>query len=203
MRHLSFWILNCLLGWTALQAADASLSEANCRPKLVDLLLKDEPVPFESIFAFVYNNNAGRKNNIRDATNGYRTSNLRNTNGYRTSNPVTFNSKGPFAKIIYDGATGELVIPLTGHYEITYSIASASSNFRANISIKSMAIAVNGKKIAKSEQFLSLDDVTTATIALPLAKGDRVSLVLPNASNPLLSLNGQVGNSASLFIKKL
>jgi hypothetical protein len=185
MRRLFFWMLTCLLGWTSLQANDASM-EASCRPELIDLILKDAPAPFEPIFAFVYSNNVDQSVNL-------------GTYGYHTSNPIIFNSKGPTAKITYDAATGELIIPLAGQYEITYSV----NPFLATT--KWMALAVNGKLVPKSEQPLILRGITTATIALSLVKGDRVSLSLPDTARPGLNLilNGRVGNSASLLIKKL
>jgi hypothetical protein len=179
-------MLTCLLGWTALQATDASSQEASCRPEFIDQLLKDAPVPYEPIFAFVYSSSANRTVDL-------------GTYGYRTTSPITFNAREATAKIVYDAATGELIIPLAGQYQITYSV----NPFLATT--KWMALAINGKEISKSRQPLVLRGITTATIALPLVKGDRVSLLLPDTARPGLNLklNGRVGNSASLFIKKL
>jgi hypothetical protein len=174
-------MLTCLLGWTTLQATDASIKEAHCRGR-PQIDLEDDLVAYEPIFAFVYNNNAPERINM-------------GTSGYRVKSPIIFNSTGAAAKIMYDSATGELVIPHTGNYEVTYS-ANATFNTRR------MVLAINGKELSKSEQPLAFS-TTTATIALPLLKGDRVSLVFPGTSRPSLDAFGGVGYSASLFIKKI
>jgi hypothetical protein len=186
MSHLSFWILSCLIGLTSLQAADNSIAplEARCRPEFIDQVLKDEPVPFEPIFAFIYNANAHEHVVFR-------------TSGYRTTSPISFNSQGALKKITYNSVSGELIIPVRGNYEITYSVNAGNS------STKLMALAVNGKEVPKSEKPLIDSAIAIATLALPLAKGDRVSLILPGTSQPGLNYNAGDGNSAFLFIKKL
>jgi hypothetical protein len=192
MSHLSFWILTCLLGWTALQAENAlDSSEAHCgRPSLSDYI-DDDLVPYEPIFAFVYNDNA--------ATTLAR----RSTAAYLVETPIIFNSPGLRAEIVYDRETGELIIPINGSYEITYSIAADRTG--REFTEDEMALAINGKLLEISTQRdLNFRNVSTATIVLSLTKGDRVSLILPTAPRrPLLFRNRGVGNSASLFIKKL
>jgi hypothetical protein len=203
MHYLLFWALTCFLGWTSLQATTSSIetSEADCRPSITDLF--DDPVPFESIFAFVYNDNTKVKSfaYFNDATGGY-----------LIKSPVIFNSQGPQAKITYDQATGELTVPVAGNYEIIYTLAAVSvEKGYGNKAVDKMALAVNGKKVAKSEKNLVRRDVplgavTSATIVLKLAKGDRISLILPDAPTPAVAFlvsTAIEGNSVSLFIKKI
>jgi hypothetical protein len=202
MSHLSFWVLICLLGWASLQATDVPIdsSEAHCRGR-PQIDLEDDLVAYEPMFAFIYNNNAGTKQI--------------GTNGYKVKSPIIFNSQGPRLKIEYDQNTGELIIPTSGDYEITYSCAPYQlSPFGTEAEPKindAMALAINGKTLALSQRSkLSRFDVATATIVLPLLKGDRVSLVFPNIKHSSLFRNtvypvpgAGIGNSASLFIKKL
>jgi hypothetical protein len=181
MPHL--WILTCLLGFTCLQATEVSSIDAlEGSHKDGKRLVIDESV-FESVYAFVYTNNADTK---FDKT-------FPSSDGYTSKNPVVFSAVGPAERITYNSKTGELTVPLAGSYEIVYSVNAYVSN---------VALAVNGKVVEAS--IIKANDIVANTFVLKLNAGDRVTLVLPGSpKNVLFGRNTGEGHSVSMFMQKI
>jgi hypothetical protein len=182
---LHVWILTFLIGFTSLQAIETSIDslEGDCRP----LFIIDTPARTAPIFAFVYSDNA-KTTRVAGV--------FGESDGYKSKKTVVFNTRGPIAKIVYDDTTGELTVPTAGRYEVVYCI-QRDSNFTF------MALAVNGEQITESV-VPAKSYYQSATFILTLAKGDRISLVLSSLEKTyFIARNGGVGNSTSLFVKKI
>jgi hypothetical protein len=204
MPHLYFWIVTCVLGWTSLQAdVLVDSSEAHhCRPKLIEEI----PVPV-SVYGFVYNDSAKTTPGVGSLRNGY-----------RVTSPIIFNSSRSLKSVVYDSKTGELIVPKTSAYEITYSVTPLDffkkfDNFlpvykSSPNAPRFMALAINGKEIQTTRieilNNFSTDSIT-ATFVLELNKDDAVSLILPGAapSGGFYLSRKDAGISTSLQVRNL
>jgi hypothetical protein len=185
MSHQFLWCFAGLLGWAFLQAetTPAHSSEARCKLKLIEeFAVKVAP----ETYAFVYDDTAKE-------TPAFGT---RYKGAYLATTPLIFNSKGPLKKIAYDSKSGELTVPTTGNYQVTYSIFP----FKVD-GPRSVALAVNGKEVKASRIKISKDKLFTTKIIVKLAQGDHIQLILPGTQDAYLSL--KPGISTSLLITKI